>query len=112
MPVSNHTYDDRITKPERGYSGRDGKGVGRTRELCERIGQAVGVSGLRKAKGVVMKWVLKLLGYREKTENIHEVIRDSCMLNVDSKERLERLRATLNGENGWFKGDANERGVE
>jgi hypothetical protein len=52
---------------------------------------------------MIVEWVLRLLGYNEKSQYAHEAIRNACLLNADAGKRLDRVRATLNGENGWFK---------
>ena len=52
-----------------------------------------------------MEHILKLFGYKEKTGNALEVIKHACMLNVEAEERLEKVKATLNGEYAWFKGE-------
>ena len=49
-----------------------------------------------------MENILKLFGYREKTAGVHEAIKQACLLNVETEERLNKVKATLNGEYGWF----------
>jgi hypothetical protein len=50
----------------------------------------------------VTKTVMKLFGYREKAEGIEETIHESCLMNIEAQQRLKKLRATLDGEDGWF----------
>jgi len=57
---------------------------------------------------MIVEWVLRLLGYNEKSQHAHEAIKNACLLNVDAGKRLDQVRATLNGENGWFKEKDND----
>ena len=54
------------------------------------------------------KIILGFFGYQgNKTEGVEDQIHESCLLNVEAKERLAKLRATLDGEHKWF--DMRER---
>jgi hypothetical protein len=104
MSIFNSKNVDSTLKQKRRYSGRLGNRINLTREFCERSSEAFrGFSVWWKGEGVIMERILKLFGYHEKTANAHEAIKYACLLNVDATERLEKIRATLNGENGWFK---------
>ncbi len=58
--------------------------------------------------------VLKMLGYREKSDNAPEAIYHARMLNVETEKRLKLLKTQLNGEEFWFVkgGNNNERNNE
>jgi hypothetical protein len=104
MSIFSHKNDDSVVEQKGRYIGGVSERINLSRELCERSGEASGVSGIRKRwKGVVMERVLKLLGYHEKTANAHEAIKSACLLNVDFMERIEKVKATLDGEYEWFK---------
>ena len=110
MSILDYKDDDPTIKQEGRYIRRTGKGVNVSRELCKRIGETIGISRIQKVwEGAIMESILKLFGYHEKTANVHNTIRDACLLNVDVKERLDKVKATLNGEYGWFERDANDR---
>lgn len=106
MSISSHKNDDSIAEQERRYLRGISSRADITRKFCERGSNFTGISSAGKAqKGVVVEQVLKLFGYREKTANAVETIQYACLLNAEASERLEKVKATLNGEYDWFKGE-------
>jgi len=111
MSIFGNKNDDSIIEQKRRYSGGIGSRVNFTRKFCKRSSDLTRVSCTRKAQErMKMEHILKLFGYKEKTANALEVIKHACFLNVEAEERIKKVRATLDGEDNWFKGEDGDLG--
>jgi hypothetical protein len=106
MPIYDHTNVDPTGESEGRHPRGNDERVDQSWQFCKGVGDAFRSSRFWKKKGVVMEQILKLLGYREKTKNAHVVIERACLINLDAEQRLSKVRATLNGEDTWFKGES------
>jgi hypothetical protein len=95
------TKSSGLAESEGRCSRKDGERTERARSRCARMYHSVRSSSLQR-QGKVTKTVMKLFGYREKAEGIEETIHESCLMNIEAQQRLKKLRATLDGEDGWF----------
>jgi len=59
---------------------------------------------------MIKKLILRLFGYREKGQDVAEAIEQSCNIRLEADERMKTMRVTLDGEDGWFNPNHEQRG--
>jgi hypothetical protein len=93
---------------QREHLGKNGSGTWRKFSECAESSNALGTL-IERRQEMIKKLILLLFGYREKEQHIAEAIEQSCNIRLEADERMRTMRATLDGEDGWFMPDKPEQ---